>query len=689
MTLAELFDRALAGELDAEAEARLEAELAARPEAVRELGEQLRMDRALRVLLADETADQAVTVSVLAVLRGRPAENFKTEILEKVRQQAEERRPEGSQEPLRSRTTGSIPRAAEAPVRRPGPAARRARRRAWAAAAAAVAAAFLAGVAYWMAPSAPAPSAPAAAFLLAVTPDVLLERQGAAAPAGVDQELRPGDLLRLPEGGSAKIGFADDTTRADLRGPCAVRFLDGGSRKALELLSGEADVAAPAQTGGRPVRVRTPLAEIDIADADARVLAGSDFARLEVRRGQALLRRRSDGRAVRVEADHYAVAGRDVELAARPLGPSRPEGDGPLVVAYLKQTSGDVFLFTQSPQDRVPARPGMHLFDNQGLLTEGGRSRAVLEYPDTTRLDLGPSTVVRHLADPKDRALKHVRLDAGHVEVDAVKQPAGRPMILTTAEAEVRVLGTRFALLAEGGATRVQVEEGAVEFRGLRQGGSIVVRSGFYAVAAPGRPLEAIPVPGGVRALELDLASGRAEGEGEWSVLGRAVRQSRVLRYADSDSRPALSSFLVPASTGESVLLEAVVQVDQVTPDGSPGSSAWGFGLVADFDRERLVLRTLQAAEGGSVFEFAGVAAIPFEHGREGTYRVKLRIDRRPGQPALLRGKIWQGDREPDGWMIENERPLEGSLVRAGFETLRAACTFSSFKVKVFKNDPR
>ncbi|MFN3487438.1 MAG: hypothetical protein ACK44W_18375, partial [Planctomycetota bacterium] len=81
MTLAELFDRVLAGELDAEAEARLEAELAARPEAVRELGEQLRMDRALRVLLADETADQAVTVSVLAVLRGRPAENFKTEIL--------------------------------------------------------------------------------------------------------------------------------------------------------------------------------------------------------------------------------------------------------------------------------------------------------------------------------------------------------------------------------------------------------------------------------------------------------------------------------------------------------------------------------------------------------------------------------------------------------------------------------
>jgi ferric-dicitrate binding protein FerR (iron transport regulator) len=505
----------------------------------------------------------------------------------------------------------------------------------------------------------------------------------------VDQEIRPGDLLRLPDEGSAKIGFADDTTRADLHGPGQARLLGGGPHKALELLAGEADLVAPAQAGGEPVRVRTPQAEVEIADAAARVLCGTDFARLEVRRGQALLRRRSDGRSVRVEAGQYAVAGRDVELAARPLDPSRPDAEGPLVVAYLKQTQGEVFLFTQSPQDRVPARPGMHVFENQGLLTEGSRSRAVLEYPDTTRLEIGPATVIRHLADPKDRARKHVRLETGHVEADVVKQPAGRSMLLSTAEAEVSVLGTRFTLLAEGGATRVQVEEGAVEFRRVKEGGSIVVRSGFYAVAAPGRPLEAVPVPGGVRALELDLASGRPEGEGEWSVLGRSVRQGRVLRYADSDSRPALSAFLVPASTEESVLLEATVQVDQVTPDGAPDLSAWGFGLVADFGRERLALRTLQAGEEGSVFEFAGVAAIPFEHGREGTYRLKLRIDRRPGQPAILRGKIWQGDREPDGWMIENERVLEGSLVRAGFQTLRSACTFSSFKVKVFKDEPR
>ncbi|HXG63439.1 MAG TPA: FecR family protein, partial [Planctomycetota bacterium] len=596
-------------------------------------------------------------------------------------------RPARAEEPPRPRTTGSIPRVAVRPASVKAPSARPGRR--LRIAAAALAAAALLGLAWLVRPSSAPPAPPAAAFLLAVSPDVLLERDGAPSPARVDQEIRPGDLLRLPDESSAKIGFADDTTRADLHGPAQARLLGGGPRKALELLGGEADLVAPAQAGGEPVRLRTPQAEVEIADAAARVLCGTDFARLEVRRGQALLRRRSDGRSVRVEAGQYAVAGRDVELAARPLGPSRPDAQGPLVVAYLRQTQGEVFLFTQSPQDRVPARPGMHVFENQGLLTEGSRSRAALEYPDTTRLEIGPGTVVRHLADPKDRARKHVRLEAGHVEADVVKQPAGRPMLLSTAEAEVSVLGTRFTLLAEGGATRVQVEEGAVEFRRVKDGGSIVVRSGFYAVAAPGRPLEAVPVPGGVRSLELDLASGRPEGEGEWSVLGRAVRQARVLRYADSDPRPALSAFLVPASTEESVLLEATVQVDQVTPDGAPDLSAWGFGLVADFGRERLALRTLQADEEGSVFEFAGVAAIPFEHGREGTYRLKLRIDRRPGQPAILRGKIWQGDREPDGWMIENERVLEGPLVRAGLQTLRSACTFSSFKVKVFKDEPR
>jgi len=99
------------------------------------------------------------------------------------------------------------------------------------------------------------------------------------------------------------------------------------------------------------------------------------------------------------------------------------------------------------------------------------------------------------------------------------------------------------------------------------------------------------------------------------------------------------------------------------------------------------VLRSHQNTPGGSLFEFKDVTAIPFEHGREGRYRLKLRIERRPEGKAVLRGKIWQGDREPDGWMIENVFELDGPMTQVGLQTVRCAATFSSFKVRVLKED--
>ena len=107
------------------------------------------------------------------------------------------------------------------------------------------------------------------------------------------------------------------------------------------------------------------------------------------------------------------------------------------------------------------------------------------------------------------------------------------------------------------------------------------------------------------------------------------------------------------------------------------------------FRNRSVVLRSSQGPEGTSVFEFPGITAIPFEHGREGTYRLKLSVERKRGAEAVLRGKIWQGDREPDGWMIENVFELDGPMTQVGLQTVRSACTFSSFKVKVLKEESR
>jgi len=206
-------------------------------------------------------------------------------------------------------------------------------------------------------------------------------------------------------------------------------------------------------------------------------------------------------------------------------------------------------------------------------------------------------------------------------------------------------------------------------------------------VAAPGKPLDPAPLPGGVRYLDIDLSAGVKPGEGEWTVEGRTVRQSLVSRLVEGGASTQL--YRAEGDEKDSLVLEVVVDVDQTAPGTAVDRSAWGFGMEAMFRDRSVVLRSSQGLEGTSVFEFPGVTAIPFEHGREGTYRLKLSIERKRSLEAVLRGKIWQGDREPDGWMIENVFELEGPMTQVGLQTVRSACTFTSFKVKVLKEESR
>ena len=155
-----------------------------------------------------------------------------------------------------------------------------------------------------------------------------------------------------------------------------------------------------------------------------------------------------------------------------------------------------------------------------------------------------------------------------------------------------------------------------------------------------------------------------------------------------ADVKPVQAAPAPRTAEKDSLVLEVVVDVDQATPDVAGDRGTWGFGLEAMFRDRTVVLRSAQGPEGTSVFEFPDLTAIPFEHGREGTYRLKLSIERKRVE-AVLRGKIWQGDREPDGWMIESSFELEGPLTQVGLQTVRSACSFSSFKVKVLKEESR
>ncbi len=363
---------------------------------------------------------------------------------------------------------------------------------------------------------------------------------------------------------------------------------------------------------------------------------------------------------------------RDPAPRVPPLPPETPAVRSAEVALVLVR--GDVFVVASSPAVRNRARAGQELAPGAALVTDRG-AFAVVEYADTTRLEIGPETSIRGFSSASG---KRVGIERGLLTADVVRQPAGAPLEVSTPQADARVLGTRFQLSAAADATRLQVEEGRVGFTHRGERKSIDVASGFYAVAAPGVPFEALPVAGGRRFLEVDPAF--AEGDGGWVVEGRAVRQTRA--GGDPAARP--SSFLFEVAADRGLLLEATVRLDRV-----PAEGPWGFGLLAATAGREVALRTHQGLPAGPVIELAGVNALPFEHGRAGTYHVKLRIERRRDAPALLRGRIWQGDREPDGWMIENEAALEGPALRVGLQSIRSACTFTRFRVEVLRDEGR
>jgi len=171
-----------------------------------------------------------------------------------------------------------------------------------------------------------------------------------------------------------------------------------------------------------------------------------------------------------------------VELAkpapAPPPAP-RPEEEKPretaIFVATVDAISGDCRL------GKDAAEAGKGIPSGQSVST-GRDGYMALRYPDGSRVEFAGDTMMSRLQDGPTG--KSALLDSGMIFVDAAKQPAGKPMVITTAQAESTVLGTQFVLSASPSMTRLDVREGRVKFTRLPQGvSSVVVTTGHFAVA--------------------------------------------------------------------------------------------------------------------------------------------------------------------------------------------------------------
>jgi hypothetical protein len=195
---------------------------------------------------------------------------------------------------------------------------------------------------------------------------------------------------------------------------------------------------------------------------------------------QALARIEAERKKAEADLGRAREARREAEVRL-----VRAETKGTLaVVAQLDWVQGEVFVLTSS--GRVPARTSKALVSGQGLETLGAESLAVVTFPDQTRLEVGSATTVREMSDGEKGKL--IGLARGTLRATVARQPADRPLVLRTADAEARVLGTRLRLVSQD-STRLEVQEGRVRLSRSKDGAILEVTAGNYAVTNVARML--------------------------------------------------------------------------------------------------------------------------------------------------------------------------------------------------------
>lgn len=111
------------------------------------------------------------------------------------------------------------------------------------------------------------------------------------------------------------------------------------------------------------------------------------------------------------------------------------------------------------------------------LVLEGGGAIAVLRFADDTTLTLSGDSELAVDA----QAGKHLDLRRGTLSAEVTPQPAGEPLVVTTATARVEVVGTQFTVGTGSDTTTLAVDEGRVRFERLADRQSVEVAAGQQA----------------------------------------------------------------------------------------------------------------------------------------------------------------------------------------------------------------
>jgi ferric-dicitrate binding protein FerR (iron transport regulator) len=222
------------------------------------------------------------------------------------------------------------------------------------------------------------------------------------------------------------------------------------------------------------------------------------------------------------------------EVKAPPAVAPAPADAALPVIASLDRVEGDVFAL--SAGRRLAVQSGYKLVSGDALETSGKAGQAVVEFSDGTRLVLGADTIVdpiRIIAEGKRVSLKQ-----GVLAAQISKQPAGEPMIFSTANAEARVVGTRLTLSVTPSSTRLEVREGKVKVTG--KDGGVPVEVGADHFVQIGKGLSMTPKPSTTVRVALHETFDRPRWSGIWQQGGEANLGIRMAAESGSLSMKTL-----------------------------------------------------------------------------------------------------------------------------------------------------
>ncbi|MBA3699773.1 MAG: FecR domain-containing protein [Planctomycetes bacterium] len=154
-------------------------------------------------------------------------------------------------------------------------------------------------------------------------------------------------------------------------------------------------------------------------------------------------------------------------------------------IAMITAPTGDAGLLHRANQQTEPLRADVAIHAGDRIAVALGATVEVRFVHEDTVLGLGSRTTVRLTQDAGGTQLG---LDSGTLRAAVAAQAAARQLTVTTPQATIAVIGTRFSVTANDARTSVEVDHGRVRVSAA-DAASIDLTAGQGVVAEPGKPL--------------------------------------------------------------------------------------------------------------------------------------------------------------------------------------------------------